>query len=61
MATETGALKPRMAANKAGFVIVGMFIFSWAAAMLIWRYGHIEQKWSARLQRGQQDAADPTS
>ena len=47
--------------NKAGFVIVGMFIFTWAAAMLIWRYGHIEQKWSARLQRGQQDAADPAS
>jgi nickel/cobalt transporter (NiCoT) family protein len=47
--------------NKAGFVIVGMFIFTGAAAMLIWRYGHIEQKWSARLQRGQQDAADPAS
>src|SRR5580700_7475140 len=38
--------------NKAGFVIVGMFILTWAAAMLIWRYGHIEEKWSARLQRG---------
>jgi nickel/cobalt transporter (NiCoT) family protein len=43
--------------NKAGFVIVGMFIVTWAAAMLIWRYGHIEEKWSARLQRGQRDAA----
>ncbi len=39
--------------NKAGFVIVGMFIATWAAAMLIWRYGHIEEKWSARLQDGQ--------
>jgi nickel/cobalt transporter (NiCoT) family protein len=36
--------------NTAGFVIVGMFIVTWAAAMLIWRYGHIEEKWSARLQ-----------
>jgi high-affinity nickel-transport protein len=44
--------------NKAGFVIVGMFIFTWAAAMLIWRYGHIEEKWSARLQGGQESAAD---
>jgi nickel/cobalt transporter (NiCoT) family protein len=35
--------------NTAGFVIVGMFVFTWAAAMLIWRYGHIEEKWSARL------------
>jgi nickel/cobalt transporter (NiCoT) family protein len=36
--------------NTAGFVIVGMFIVTWAAAMMIWRFGHIEEKWSARLQ-----------
>ena len=36
--------------NTAGFVIVGMFILTWAAAMLIWRFGHIEQRWGARLQ-----------
>jgi len=36
--------------NKAGFVIVGMFIVTWAAAMAIWRYGHIEERWTARLQ-----------
>jgi high-affinity nickel-transport protein len=35
--------------NTAGFVIVGMFLFTWGAAMLIWRYGRIEEKWSARL------------
>jgi len=35
--------------NTAGFVIVGLFIATWAAAILIWRYGHIEEKWSARL------------
>jgi nickel/cobalt transporter (NiCoT) family protein len=35
--------------NTAGFVIVGMFVLTWAAAMLIWRYGHIEAKWGARL------------
>jgi high-affinity nickel-transport protein len=35
--------------NTVGFVIVGMFLVTWAAAMLIWRYGHIEEKWSARL------------
>ena len=39
--------------NTAGFVIVGMFIITWAAAMAIWRYGHIEEKWTARLQSGQ--------
>ncbi len=36
--------------NTAGFVIVGMFIVTWLAAMLIWRYARIEEKWSARLQ-----------
>ncbi|MGH7227375.1 MAG: HoxN/HupN/NixA family nickel/cobalt transporter, partial [Gemmataceae bacterium] len=36
--------------NTAGFVIVGMFIVTWAAAMLIWKYGRIEERWSARLQ-----------
>lgn len=35
--------------NTAGFIIVGMFIGTWAAAMLVWRYGRIEEKWSARL------------
>jgi high-affinity nickel-transport protein len=38
--------------NTAGFVIVGMFIVTWAVAMLVWRYGHIEGKWMARLQSG---------
>jgi nickel/cobalt transporter (NiCoT) family protein len=36
--------------NKAGFVIVGMFIVTWVAAILIWKYAHIEERWSARLQ-----------
>jgi nickel/cobalt transporter (NiCoT) family protein len=35
--------------NTAGFVIVGMFIVTWAAAIAIWRWGHIEERWSARL------------
>jgi nickel/cobalt transporter (NiCoT) family protein len=38
--------------NTAGFVIVGMFLATWALAMLVWRYGHIEEKWSARLRAG---------
>jgi len=44
--------------NKAGFVIVGMFILTWAGAMLVWRYGHIEEKWSARLQSASPAAQD---
>nr|MDA8333037.1 HoxN/HupN/NixA family nickel/cobalt transporter [Candidatus Dormibacteraeota bacterium] len=29
----------------AGFVIVGLFILTWAAALLIWRYGNVEERW----------------
>ena len=35
--------------NTAGFVIVGMFVATWVGALLIWKYGHIEEKWSAKL------------
>jgi len=36
--------------NTAGFVIVGLFVLTWAGALLIWRYGHIEERWTARMQ-----------
>lgn len=32
-----------------GYAIVGLFVVSWAAAILIWRFGRIEEKWSAGL------------
>jgi len=35
--------------NTAGFIIVGMFVLTWVAALAIWRIGHVEEKWSARL------------
>jgi high-affinity nickel-transport protein len=38
--------------NKAGFVIVGMFIICWAAALGFWKFGHVEEKWTARLKGG---------
>jgi nickel/cobalt transporter (NiCoT) family protein len=46
--------------NTAGFVIVGLFIVTWVSALLIWRYGHIEEKWSARLHaaRGPESAGE---
>jgi len=34
--------------NKAGFVIVGIFVLTWAVALAVWHFGHIEQKWEAR-------------
>jgi nickel/cobalt transporter (NiCoT) family protein len=33
--------------NKAGFVIVGIFVLTWAVALSIWHFGRIEQKWEA--------------
>jgi len=34
--------------NKAGFVIVAIFVLTWVAALAIWHFGKIEQKWDAR-------------
>jgi nickel/cobalt transporter (NiCoT) family protein len=39
--------------NKAGFVIVGMFIVTWAFALMFWKFGHVEEKWNARLRTTQ--------
>ncbi len=35
--------------NVAGYAIVGLFLATWAAALLIWRYGRIEEKWTRKL------------
>ena len=44
--------------NKAGYVIVGMFIVTWASALIIWKFGHVEEKWSARLRRAEGPPAE---
>ncbi len=51
----TGAFWNFMAAfdiNKAGFVIVGVFVVTWVAALAIWRFGQIEAKWDAGMANG---------
>lgn len=35
--------------NTAGFIIVGMFVLTWVGALAIWRFGKVEEKWSAKL------------
>ena len=35
--------------NRAGFVIVGLFVVTWLAAMAVWRFGRIEEKWGSAL------------
>jgi len=31
--------------NKAGLFVVGFFVVTWAVALALWHFGHIEQKW----------------
>ncbi|HEY5334652.1 MAG TPA: HoxN/HupN/NixA family nickel/cobalt transporter [Mycobacteriales bacterium] len=35
--------------NALGFVIVGLFVVTWVVALAIWRFAHIEEKWTAGL------------
>jgi high-affinity nickel-transport protein len=35
--------------NTVGFVIVGLFFATWAVALLVWKAGRIEEKWTAGL------------
>jgi high-affinity nickel-transport protein len=45
--------------NRAGFVIVAMFVVTWIVALAIWRFGHIESRWdrSADLARSERALA----
>ena len=38
--------------NQMGYVVVGLFVITWAVALLVWRYGKVEQRWDRRLQSG---------
>jgi high-affinity nickel-transport protein len=39
--------------NYVGYGIVGLFVATWLIAFGIWKYGRIEEKWTARLDPGQ--------
>ncbi|WTV96135.1 HoxN/HupN/NixA family nickel/cobalt transporter [Streptomyces sp. NBC_00487] len=32
--------------NTVGYVVVGLFFVTWAVALLVWRFGRIEEKWT---------------
>ena len=34
--------------NELGFIIVGLFVLTWAVALAIWRFGRIEERWTPR-------------
>jgi high-affinity nickel-transport protein len=38
--------------NTLGFIIVGMFVGTWAIALAVWRLGRIEERWSAPVGDG---------
>jgi high-affinity nickel-transport protein len=38
--------------NYVGYAIVGLFVVTWLTALAVWRFGRIEEKWSAGLQEG---------
>jgi high-affinity nickel-transport protein len=70
VSTELGGLHSALLAsianvdiNKAGFVIVGMFVVCWAGALAFWRLGRVEERWGAGLRRPDAvaDAADAAS
>jgi high-affinity nickel-transport protein len=35
--------------NNVGFFIVGLFVVTWVVALAVWRFGRVEEKWSADL------------
>jgi nickel/cobalt transporter (NiCoT) family protein len=37
--------------NAIGWLIVGLFVVTWAGALMIWRYAHIEEKWTVQPER----------
>jgi high-affinity nickel-transport protein len=37
--------------NLVGYVIVALFVLTWAVAVAVWRLGRIEERWSAALRR----------
>jgi high-affinity nickel-transport protein len=39
----------RIDINLLGFIIVGMFVATWVTALAIWRFGRIEERWTAHL------------
>ncbi len=38
--------------NLVGYVIVGLFVVTWAAAIAVWRFGHLEERWTPRVRSG---------
>lgn len=44
--------------NKAGFIIVLMFVAVWVSALTIWKFGKIESRWHDHAHKAQQDRGE---
>src|SRR6202011_1812170 len=44
--------------NQAGFIIVVLFVATWGAALLVWRFAHHEQRWESAAARRRSAARD---
>ena len=38
-----------------GFIIVGMFVLTWAVALSVWHFGKIEERWTAQIKETKVD------
>lgn len=37
--------------NSIGYIVVGLFVATWALALAVWHFGRIEQRWSADVRQ----------
>ncbi len=44
--------------NKAGFVIVGVFVVTWIVALAVWRFANIEQRWQPAIASDEQRTSE---
>ncbi|WP_411122128.1 HoxN/HupN/NixA family nickel/cobalt transporter [Streptomyces sp. x-19] len=44
--------------NVIGFAIVGLFLLTWIVALAVWKFGRIEEKWTAHVRPAEEPAAD---
>jgi high-affinity nickel-transport protein len=47
--------------NLAGFCIAALFVAVWAAALIYWRFGHVEARWSASMASDQAPPSGPVA
>src|SRR5215469_7053220 len=45
--------------NVAGFCIAGLFVAVWAAALAYWRWGNVEERWTASVAAEVAEVAEP--